>query len=144
MATISQSAVLAMILGFKTSTLVSPQIIRKHIIPQYARIIDLIKQAGKPFMWHSCGKIFSVMDDVIALGINGKHSNEDAIAPFDEWITLYGDRIALLGGIDVDTLCNNSPNDIFDLIVEMGTRLSENGWWVRPRVWQFDPRLCTR
>jgi len=108
-------------LGFKTSTLVSPRIIQKHIVPQYARIIDLIKKAGKPFMWHSCGKIFSVMDDVIALGINGKHSNEDAIAPFDEWITRYSDRIALLGGIDVDTLCQNSPDEIFDLIVEKGT-----------------------
>ena len=73
-------------------------------------------------MWHSCGKIFSVMENVIDLGINGKHSNEDAIAPFDEWIRRYGDRIALLGGIDVDTLCQNSPEDIYDLIVEKGTK----------------------
>lgn len=109
-------------LGFKTSTLVSPRLIRKHIIPQYARIIDLIKKAGKPFLLHSCGKIFSVMDDVIALGISGKHSNEDTIAPFEEWISRYGDRIALLGGIDVDTLCQNSPEDIYELIVEKGTK----------------------
>ena len=45
------------------------------------------------------------MDDVIALGIDAKHSNEDCIAPFDEWIARYGDRIGLLGGIDVDMLC---------------------------------------
>ncbi len=117
-------------LGFKTSTLVSPRTIRKHIIPQYARIIRLIKESGKPFMWHSCGKIFSVMDDVISLGIQGKHSNEDVIAPFDEWITRYSDRIALLGGIDVDILCKNTPEDIFDLIVEKGTQYREmaNGY----------------
>ena len=53
-------------LGFKTSTLVSPRIIRQHIIPQYRRIIDLIHAAERPFLWHSCGCIFSVMDDVIA------------------------------------------------------------------------------
>jgi len=35
-------------LGFKTSTLVSPVMIREHIIPQYRRVIDLIKSAGKP------------------------------------------------------------------------------------------------
>jgi len=117
-------------LGFKTSTLVSPRTIREHIVPQYARIIDLIKEAGKPFMWHSCGKIFTVMDDVIDLGINGKHSNEDTIAPFDEWITRYGDQIALLGGIDVDILCQNPPEEIFDLVVEKGTQFREmaNGY----------------
>ena len=109
-------------LGFKTSTLVSPKVIRTHILPQYARIIDVIKQSGKPFLWHSCGKIFSVMDDVLALGIDGKHSNEDTIAPFGEWITRYGEQIALLGGIDVDILCQNDPETIFNLVVNHGTK----------------------
>ena len=76
-------------------------------------------------MWHSCGKIFSVMDDVIALGIDGKHSNEDTIAQFDEWITRYSGQIALLGGIDVDILCQHSPDEIFGQVVEKGTRYRE-------------------
>ena len=45
--------------------------------------------------------VLSVMEQAIGAGINAKHSNEDAIAPFDRWIELYGDRIGLLGGIDV-------------------------------------------
>jgi uroporphyrinogen decarboxylase len=109
-------------LGFKTSTLVAPGTIRDHIIPQYRRVIDLIQQAGRPFLWHSCGKIFSVMDDMIELGINAKHSNEDTIAPFDEWIERYGDRIGLLGGIDVDILCQKTPDEIFADVVEKGQR----------------------
>jgi uroporphyrinogen decarboxylase len=109
-------------LGFKTSTLVSPKVIRQHILPQYKRVIDLIKSAGKPFLWHSCGKIFAIMDDVIALGINAKHSNEDIIAPFDQWISLYGDRIGLLGGIDVDLLCQKQPAEIIDTVFEKGRR----------------------
>ncbi len=96
-------------LGFKTSTLTSPKNIRNHIFPQYKRVIDLIKGKGKPFLWHSCGKIFSVMEDAIALGIDAKHSNEDTIAPYEEWITRYGNRIGLLGGIDVDVLGQNKP-----------------------------------
>ncbi len=109
-------------LGFKTSTLVSPTMIRQFILPQYKRVIDLIKRAGKPFLWHSCGKIFSIMDDVIALGIDAKHSNEDVIAPYDEWISRYSDRIGLLGGIDVDLLCKNEPADIIEDVFEKGTR----------------------
>ena len=109
-------------LGFKTSTLVSPTIIRQFVLPQYKRVIDRIKSAGKPFLWHSCGKIFPVMEDVIALGIDAKHSNEDIIAPFDRWIELYGGRIGLLGGIDVDLLCQKEPIDIITDVFEKGVR----------------------
>lgn len=109
-------------LGFRSNTLMAPAVIREHVIPQYRRVIDLIHAAGKPFLWHSCGRIFSIMDDVIALGIDAKHSNEDAIAPFDQWISLYSDRIGLLGGIDVDTLCQKEPGEIVAEVVEKGQR----------------------
>jgi uroporphyrinogen decarboxylase len=113
-------------LGFKTSTLVSPLIIRKHIIPQYRRVIDLVHKSQRPFLWHSCGNIFRIMDDVIEIGIDGKHSNEDVIAPYDKWISLYGDRIGLLGGVDVDLLCIMTPEIIFDAVLEMGQRFRSN------------------
>ena len=112
-------------LGFKTSTLTSPTTIRKHIIPQYKQVIDLIKSHKKPFLLHSCGNIFSIMEEIIATGIDAKHSNEVVIAPFDEWIRLYGDRIGLLGGIDVDLLCIKPPQEVFDSVVEQGTRYRE-------------------
>jgi len=117
-------------LGFKTSTLISPEMIRQYILPQYKRIIDLVHQFKRPFLWHSCGNIFSIMDDVIALGINAKHSNEDAIAPFEKWIDNYGDRIGLLGGIDVDLLCLKKPDEIYDTILELGQefRQKTNGY----------------
>ncbi len=109
-------------LGFKTNTLVSPAVIRRYILPQYNRVLSLIKAAKKPFLWHSCGNIFSIMEDMIALGIDAKHSNEDIIAPFDKWISLYNDRIGLFGGIDVDLLCRKDPNDIKEEVYEKGSR----------------------
>ena len=109
-------------LGFKVSTLTSPRNIRKFIIPEYKRVIESVHAAGKPLLWHSCGNIFSIMEDVIAIGIDAKHSNEDVIAPFDTWITRYGDRIGLLGGVDVDILCREDPQVIKERVIEMGTR----------------------
>jgi uroporphyrinogen decarboxylase len=107
-------------LGYKTRTLTSPRNIRQFILPQYQRVSSLIRKSGHPFLWHSCGNIFEVMDEVIALGINAKHSNEDVIAPFETWINRYGDRIGLLGGIDVDILCRSTPADIIDLVYARG------------------------
>jgi uroporphyrinogen decarboxylase len=109
-------------LGFRSSTLISPKLIRQHILPQYQPVIALIKGMGKPFLWHSCGRIFQVMEDVIALGIDAKHSNEDAIAPFDDWIARYGERIGLLGGIDVDLLCRSAPGEVTKDVFTKGRR----------------------
>ena len=96
-------------LGYKMQTMLSPDDVREHILPQYKRVISLIKRkSGKPFLLHSCGNLSEVMDDIIACGINAKHSNEDVIAPFSEYIRLYGDRIGLFGGIDTDVLCDIS------------------------------------
>jgi uroporphyrinogen decarboxylase len=93
-------------LGFKTSTLLSVSDVKELIIPQYKNIIEIIHKSGKPFLLHSCGCIWQVMDDIIDIaGIDAKHSNEDQIAPFPEWVNRYGDRIGNFGGIDTDAVC---------------------------------------
>jgi len=109
-------------LGYRSGTLTSPPVIRANILPQYKKLFNLFKSYNKPFLWHSCGCIFEIMPDVIELGISAKHSNEDAIAPFDKWIDLYSDKIGLFGGIDVDLLCQKSPAEIKAKVIEDGTR----------------------
>jgi uroporphyrinogen decarboxylase len=109
-------------LGFKSSTLMAPAFLRRQVVPQYRRVIDLVNASGTPFLWHSCGKIFPVMDDVIGCGICAKHSNEDQIAPFEAWIAQYGDRIGLLGGIDLNILCSEPPERVYELVLERATR----------------------
>lgn len=100
-------------LGFRSATLLHERDVRELIIPQYKSIVNIIHEAGKPFLLHSCGCIFNVMDDLIQVaGIDAKHSNEDAIAPYETWIRRYGDRIGNFGGLDTDALCDLNPCDI--------------------------------
>lgn len=113
-------------LGFKSGTLTSPAVIKTNITGQYKRLVDLIKSYRKPFLLHSCGNIFEVMEDIISVGINAKHSNEDVIAPFDKWIELYGGRIGLFGGIDVDLLCTKKPDEIIEVVFENAKRFRAN------------------
>ncbi|HPT12500.1 MAG TPA: uroporphyrinogen decarboxylase family protein, partial [Bacteroidales bacterium] len=117
-------------LGHKTSTLLEPDIIRQHIFPQYKRIIDLIHASGKRFLLHSCGYIFPLMEEIISLGIDAKHSNEDQIAPFIEWIDKYSSRIGLFGGFDLNLLILERPEDVYRNVLEMGTlyRSKANGY----------------
>lgn len=117
-------------LGFKSSTLLEPDTFRSHFFPQYKRIIDLVHWSGKKFLLHSCGNIFQIMDDLIDLGIDAKHSNEDEIAPFEKWIDLYSKKIGLFGGIDVNILTLNSYSDVYKYVQEKGKkyRKSANGY----------------
>ena len=107
-------------LGFKSSLLLRPETIRQHIIPAYARVTALARAVDKPFLLHSCGCIFDVMEDLLTdARIDAKHSNEDQIAPFADWLERYGDRIALFGGIDMDFLCRESPQAIGERVREV-------------------------
>lgn len=103
-------------LGYKSNTLLSGEDIRTHILPQYRPVIQQVHAKGKPFLLHSCGCIFSVMEDLIACGINAKHSNEDQIAPFPYWVENYGDRIGNFGGIDLDVVCSASREEMKEYI----------------------------
>lgn len=100
-------------LGYKSATMLPPDHVRKYIIPQYKRIVDVIHSYNKPFLLHSCGCIFDVMEDIINIvKIDAKHSNEDVIAPFKVWMEKYGSRIGNFGGIDMDELCQRTPEEI--------------------------------
>lgn len=92
-------------MGYKSNTLLSADTLREFVLPQYKPIIDLVHSYGKPFLLHSCGCIFSIMEDLISAGIDAKHSNEDQIARFPEWVDRYGNRIGNFGGFDVDAVC---------------------------------------
>lgn len=100
-------------LGFKSAPLLKPEVIYKNILTIYKKIVALVHSYDIPFLLHSCGCIFSIMDRLIEeTGIDGKHSNEDAIAPFSQWVEMYGSKIGNFGGFDMDFICRKSPEEI--------------------------------
>ncbi|MHB1274995.1 MAG: uroporphyrinogen decarboxylase family protein, partial [Candidatus Humimicrobiaceae bacterium] len=100
-------------LGFKTQTLISPKDIRKYILPWHKKFAQQTHDEGKSYYLHSCGKIDNIMEDLIVdVKIDGKHSFMEGVAPIEEYKKLYGDRICLLGGIDVDILSRYEVDDL--------------------------------
>jgi uroporphyrinogen decarboxylase len=100
-------------MGFKTQTMISPEDMRRYVFPWQRRLAEVVHAAGKPFLLHACGNLEAVMDDLIDdVGIDAKHSFEDVIMPVTEAKQRWGDRIALLGGIDVDLLTRGRPEQV--------------------------------
>lgn len=100
-------------LGFRTSTFLSPDLIRKLIIPIYRQMTDVAHDAGKPFILHSCGQLSAIYDDLIDVArIDAKHSFEEVILPVEQFQARYGARVTPLGGLDVDMICRGTPDEI--------------------------------
>lgn len=99
--------------GFKTSTLVSPEILRKYVLPWHKKIATLAHEHNLLYLFHSCGNIESVMENLIEdAKIDAKHSFEDSIMPVADFKKKYGTRIGVLGGVDVDVLCRYPEEEL--------------------------------
>ncbi len=100
-------------LGHTNSTMVSPKFMREWVFPKQKRIADACHKHGKPFIFHCCGQVDAIMEDLIeTVGIDARHSFQDNIEPVEEVYRKYGDRIAILGGVDVDLLSRGTPDQV--------------------------------
>lgn len=104
-------------MGFRSGTLIGPEHLRSLTLPWHKRFANLTHQRGLPYFLHSCGNLSSIMDSLIdEVGIDGKHSFEDAILPVEAFQLRYGGlepgRIAVLGGLDLNVLALGTPDEV--------------------------------
>ena len=99
--------------GFKTQTMLDPDSMRKYVFPWHRKMVALAHQHGKPAILHSCGNIYSMLDEIIeTIGYDAKHSYEDVILPVEQAWQEWGEKIAIMGGIDMNFLATSSPEAI--------------------------------
>ena len=93
-------------MGFKTGLLISPDDMRRFVLKPQKELADMAHAAGRPYLLHSCGNLTDIIDDLTDdVKIDAKHSYEDTIESVCDVKHTYGEKIAILGGIDVDFLC---------------------------------------
>ncbi|MBM3149230.1 MAG: uroporphyrinogen-III decarboxylase-like protein, partial [Chloroflexi bacterium] len=102
-------------LGFKTSTLLSPDDLRRLVFPWLKKYAALAHEHGKMFWYHCCGNVYrnGVIDALIEeVQIDAFHSFQDVILPVTDFQAQYGDRVATLGGVDMDKLARMDEADL--------------------------------
>ncbi len=113
--------------GFNTQTMLSPADMRKYVFPWHKKIVETIHASGKPAILHSCGNLHEVYDDIVSMGYSAKHSYEDTIEPVEEAYEHLHDKIAVLGGIDLDYVCRNTPEAVYERASKMLERTASRG-----------------
>lgn len=114
--------------GFKGQTMLSVDDMRRYVFPWHKKIVEAIHASGKPALLHSCGNLSAVMGDIVDdMKYDAKHSYEDNIQPIEEIYEMWGGKIAILGGIDVDFICRSTPQEIFNRSRAMLERTANRG-----------------
>jgi uroporphyrinogen decarboxylase len=100
-------------MGFRSGTLLAPDQLRKYSLFWHKRLAAMAHAHQMPYFLHSCGNLEKIMPDLIEdVQIDGKHSFEDAIIPVEDFQQRYGNRIAVLGGVDVHRLTTNTEEEV--------------------------------
>ncbi len=99
--------------GFNSQTMLSPKDMKKYVFPWHKKIVTAAHENGIPAILHSCGYYGEVIDDVIDdIKFDARHSYEDNIEPVEIAYEKYHDRIAILGGIDVNMMVKGPKETI--------------------------------
>jgi uroporphyrinogen decarboxylase len=114
--------------GFRSQTLLSPNQLRQFVFPWHQQIVAAAHASGRPVILHSCGQLEAVWDDIIdGMKYDAKHSYEDTILPVEEAYEKYGNRIAILGGLDLDFVCRSTPEEVYRRATAMIERVQDRG-----------------
>jgi hypothetical protein len=97
-------------LAWNQSPFFSPKVFREFLFPYMLEVAQTIK---KPWVFHSDGNILPLMDDLLKLGMDALHPIEPAAMDIESIKISYGQRLCLIGNIDVGyTLTRGSPEEV--------------------------------
>ena len=100
-------------LAYTEGLLTSPQLLRERLFPWMEELAGISHQAGMPFILHSDGALWSILDDLIALGLDALHPIEPKAMDINEVKRRYGRQLALFGNIDLGyTLTRGTPSEV--------------------------------
>lgn len=95
-------------MGFKGRPFMSPEMYRDLIMPAHKRTIDYAHSLGLPVIMHSCGFIEPLLPHMVEAGIDCLQAME--IKAGMDLLRIhknFGDRIALMGGLDARCVADN-------------------------------------
>jgi uroporphyrinogen decarboxylase len=96
-------------MAFKSAPFFSPTVFREVVLPRYQRVAEKI---NIPWIIHSDGNILPFLDDLLSLGIAGLHPIEKGAMDIRALKKKYGNRLCLLGNIDLNILGAGTPQEV--------------------------------
>jgi uroporphyrinogen decarboxylase len=114
-------------LAYTESTLVAPEHYRRWLFPWMEQLTSIAHAAGFPFAFHTDGRLWEVIPDLVALGVNALHPIEPKAMDINEVKARYGKSLALIGNIDMDLLARGTPAEVRELVTKRIREVAPGG-----------------
>jgi len=120
--------------GSQCGLMVDPDSLRSYVFPGTKKLIDQAKSYGLKVIHHSCGSIFPIIDDLVALGVDVIHPIQALAQDMDApnlKAHFYG-KTSFCGGVDAQHLLVNGTPEQVTLKVKELKQLFPTGLIISP------------
>jgi uroporphyrinogen decarboxylase len=101
--------------GSQTSLMISPAMWRKFFKPYYVRAFGEAHRGGMDVIFHSCGNVTAIVDDLIEVGMDVLDPVQPGAMDVDEVARRFGGRCSFAAVVDVQHLLSHgSPQQVRD------------------------------
>ena len=114
-------------LAYTAGSMVNPAVYRKHLFPWVKKMGDLCKARDIPFIYHTDGLLWDLLDDLIGCGVTSLHPIEPKAMDIAEVKQRMSGRLAVLGNIEVDLLSRGTPEQVDALVADTIRRAAPGG-----------------
>jgi len=114
-------------MAFKSAPFFSPEIFYDLVLPRFRRVAQKITL---PWIIHSDGNLMPFMEGLLSLGIAGLHPNEKGAMDIRAMKRDYGDRLCLLGNVDLNILGLGTPEDVETEVRELIRDVGPGGGYI--------------
>jgi uroporphyrinogen decarboxylase len=115
-------------LAYSTSLMVSPRVYHRYLFSCVEELVSISHEAGMPFIFHTDGRVWDLLDDMVAMGVDALHPIEPKAMDIFDVKRRYGQHLALFGNMDLgSTLVLGSPEQVRAEVKELIRQLAPGG-----------------
>lgn len=101
--------------AYKTGPMFSPAVFRDFVLP---RLRPAAERISAPWIFHSDGNLFPVLDDLLTLGMSGIHPIEPEAMDLAEAKSVLRGRACVIGNISVHLLATGSAEQVRHAVLD--------------------------
>lgn len=124
--------------GLQNRLMISPAAWREFWKPAYARVYAAARAAGLCTFLHSCGYIVDILDDLIEIGLDVIHMDQQENMGLELLSERFGGRLTFFSPVDIQTAMHRGDDEIRAYARKMAVTLGRPEGGFIPR-WYSDP-----
>jgi len=117
-------------LGTQRALMVSPEMFREFLLPEYRYCFENAQRGGKLIHFHSCGRVEAIVGDLAGIGVTVLNPVQARANDLRKIKAETVSRMALEGGIDTAVLALGTPKEVRAEVARVMEILKPGGGYI--------------